>query len=386
MVSIYTGFDTLLTRDITKSSAWQRAGRAGREVGRVCLHKQFLKLTTIPQAPGYCFRLYTEDAFNALPLSAEPEIRRCSLTSSMLQLKCLGQDLEDMEFMESPDQAGVEQALITLYLLGALDQKKQLTPLGRQMAFFPLEPTLSRALIASIEFGCVNEVLTIVSVLSSSSKLFVDATDTRDAAREAHAKFRHISGDHLTILNVVRAFEEVAASEGGEGKKAGKAALRDWCVRQHISFRCLTEAMEIRTQLRELCERQKIDWKTSVGDREGEERAVLRSLVRGLVQNTAFLQPDGRYKQMIGSTVSYQDLSGRFCSLIVLLQIVKIHPSSSLVDKKVSAIVFDELVCILPCIFHVTSLTYLPHRSIPLRCTHAASQLSRGITLQRFQS
>jgi ATP-dependent RNA helicase DHX33 len=172
------------------------------------------------------------------------------------------------------------------------------------MAFFPLEPTLSRALVASIEFGCTNEVLTIVSILSSSSKLFVDATDTRDTAREAHTKFRHISGDHLTILNVVRAFEEVMASEGSEGKKASKAALKDWCIRQYVSFRCLTEAMEIRTQLRELCERQRIDWKTSCGDRESEERAVLRSLVQGLVQNTAFLQPDGRYKQTMGQSVS----------------------------------------------------------------------------------
>lgn len=86
--SVGGGFDTLLTQDITKSSAWQRTGRAGRD------------------APGSCFRLYTEDAFNVLPLSAEPEIRRCSLTASMLQLKCLGQDLEEMEFMESPDQEG----------------------------------------------------------------------------------------------------------------------------------------------------------------------------------------------------------------------------------------------------------------------------------------
>ena len=106
-MSAYIGFDTLLTRDITKSSAWQRTGRAGREVSAFPL----AKVTQVDseffvQAPGSCFRLYTEDAFNALPLSAEPEIRRCSLTASMLQLKCLGQNLEDMEFMESPDQAG----------------------------------------------------------------------------------------------------------------------------------------------------------------------------------------------------------------------------------------------------------------------------------------
>ncbi|KIP03746.1 hypothetical protein PHLGIDRAFT_110455 [Phlebiopsis gigantea 11061_1 CR5-6] len=303
------GFDTLLTRDITKSSAWQRTGRAGRE------------------AAGSCFRLYTEEAFNALPLSAEPEIQRCSLTSSMLQLKCLDQNLEDMEFMESPDMDGVAQALTTLYLLGALDDKKKLTPLGRQMAYFPLEPPLARALLASQEFGCTSEVLSIVSILSSSSKLFVDTSDTRDAARDANSKFRHISGDHLTMLNVVRAYEEVLQSEGGaDGKKAPKAALKDWCMRQYVSHRCLTEAFEIRAQLRDLCEKQKIDWKVSCGDKRGEEQAILRSLVRGLVQNTAFLQPDGRYKQVMGRSI------------------IKIHPGSSLCDKKVPAVVYDELV------------------------------------------
>ena len=79
------GFDTLLTVDITKSSAMQRAGRAGRE------------------GKGYCFRLYTEDAFNSMALSSEPEIRRSSLTSAVLQLKCVGQDLETLEFMDKPD-------------------------------------------------------------------------------------------------------------------------------------------------------------------------------------------------------------------------------------------------------------------------------------------
>jgi ATP-dependent RNA helicase DHX33 len=81
-----TGFDTLLTTDITKSSAMQRAGRAGRE-GR-----------------GYCFRLYTEDAFNSMIMSTEPEVLRSSLTAVYLQLKVIGQDLDTMPFMDRPDQ------------------------------------------------------------------------------------------------------------------------------------------------------------------------------------------------------------------------------------------------------------------------------------------
>ena len=83
-----------------------------------------------------------------MPLTAEPEIRRCTLTSSLLQLKCLNQDLEELDFMDSPDEESIASALKTLFLLGALDNTKSLTPLGRQMAAFPLEPPLARALLA----------------------------------------------------------------------------------------------------------------------------------------------------------------------------------------------------------------------------------------------
>ncbi|KAI8986246.1 P-loop containing nucleoside triphosphate hydrolase protein [Trametes punicea] len=293
-----TGFDTLLTRDITQSSAVQRAGRAGRE------------------GPGYCFRLYTQESFRNMPVTAEPEIRRCTLTSSLLQLKCLGQDLEELDFMDKPDEETVVSALKMLFLLGALDNRKCLTPLGRQMAAFPLEPPLARALIASVELGCTSEVLTILSVLSASSHLFVDTHDARDAAADARRKFRHLSGDHLTVLNVMRAYEDVAASES-------KAGRRDWCRKMFLNDRCLAEAMNIRAQLRDVCARMGFDWRASAGDNEAP---VLKALVRGLVQNTAFLRPDGSYKQVMGPSL------------------VKIHPSSSLADKKVPVIIYDELV------------------------------------------
>ncbi|KAI0823300.1 P-loop containing nucleoside triphosphate hydrolase protein [Trametes gibbosa] len=296
-----TGFDTLLTRDITQSSAVQRAGRAGRE------------------GPGFCFRLYTKDAFEGMPPTAEPEIRRCTLTSSLLQLKCLGQDLEEVEFMDKPEEETVVSALKTLFLLGALDSRKSLTPLGRQMGAFPLEPPLARALLAGAELGCASEVLTILSVLSASSHLFVDTHEAREAAADARRKFRHPAGDHLTVLNVVRAYEEVAAGGGG------KAGRREWCRRMYLNERCLGEAASIRAQLRDVCARMGVEWGASGGGRDGEG-PVLRALVRGLVQNTAFLQPDGSYKQVMGPSI------------------VKIHPSSSLADKKVPVIIYDELI------------------------------------------
>lgn len=79
-----SGFDALITTNVTRSSAMQRAGRAGRE------------------GKGYCFRLYTQEAFEDMEYSPQPEIQRTNLTSAILQLKCVGQDLENMEFMDRP--------------------------------------------------------------------------------------------------------------------------------------------------------------------------------------------------------------------------------------------------------------------------------------------
>ncbi|KIJ20501.1 hypothetical protein PAXINDRAFT_96688 [Paxillus involutus ATCC 200175] len=292
------GFDTLLTRDITKSSAMQRAGRAGRE------------------GPGFCFRLYTEEAFSNMAVSSEPEIRRCSLTQSVLQLKCLGQDLEAVEFMDPPDINSVISALKTLWVLGALDNAKNLTTLGLQMASFPVEPYLARIILASTTYGCPSEVIDIVSLLSSSSKLFLDISDQRDAITEARSKFKHPSGDHLTMLNALRSYQEIAASES-------KGSRKEWCRQHFVNERTFMEALKIRDQLRLTCQRVGLDWRASKKDME---EPVLRCFTAGLVQQSALLQPDGSYKQLMGGAV------------------VKIHPGSTLCDKKVPAIIFDELV------------------------------------------
>ncbi|KAI0051080.1 P-loop containing nucleoside triphosphate hydrolase protein [Auriscalpium vulgare] len=323
-----SGFDTLLTTDITKSSAMQRAGRAGRE------------------GPGNCFRLYTEDAFDAMALSSEPEVRRSSLTSALLQLKCTGQDLESIDFMDNPEVEAVGSALRTLWLLDAIDVKRQLTAFGRSMASFPLEPQYAAILLASVDNKCVADVISILSLLSSSSPLFPDSSAQRDDAAEARLKFRHPSGDHLTMLNVFRAYDELSASEG-------KGARRDWCRQNYVNERALREAGDIRTQLRGVCERTQLDWAVSCGDADGP---VLKSLTRGLLQHAAFLQPDGSYKQTLGPSV------------------IKIHPSSFLTGKPCPAIIYNELVR-LSSAAAVTSRAECIHRCTQHISTPAASRL-----------
>ncbi|KDR82400.1 hypothetical protein GALMADRAFT_237688 [Galerina marginata CBS 339.88] len=292
------GFDTLLTRDITRSSAMQRAGRAGRE------------------GTGVCFRLYTESVFNSMPISGEPEILRCSLTSSILNLKCLGQDLSELDLMDKPDSESITSALKTLWLLGALDNEQKLTPAGRQMALFPLDPQYACAVVASKEYGCTSEILDIVSILSSSSKLFMDISEQREAVAEARRQFRHASGDHLTILNAFKTYRDIAASEN-------KQARWDWCRKHFLNERTFLEAGNIREQLVLTCRRVGID---SAASAKENEDPVVRSMGHGLAGNSAFLQPDSTYKHTMGQTI------------------VKIHPGSTLSDKKVPAIIYDDLM------------------------------------------
>lgn len=291
------GFDTLLTRDITQSSAMQRTGRAGRE------------------GMGHCYRLYTEASFKNMPLSAEPEILRCGLTSSLLQLRCIGQELENLDLMDRPEEDSIKAAFKTLFIIDGIDRKKELTPIGRGMAAFPLEPIHARAILASKDYGCTSEILSIISILSASSKLYIDNSEQRETIIDSRRKFRHPSGDHLTLLNVVHAYEEISASEN-------KISRKEWCKKHFLNERTLLEAKEIRAQLKQVCARVDVDPNASCGD----EEPILKSLGHGLVQNSAFLQPDGSYKQTMGPSI------------------VKIHPGSSMFEKKVPALIYDELI------------------------------------------
>ena len=126
----------------SRASANQRAGRAGR-VG-----------------PGKAFRLYTKWAFaNELEENTVPEIQRTNLGMVVLVLKSLGiNDLIGFEFMDPPPGETLMRALELLYALGALTHTGELTKLGRRMAEFPVDPMLSKAIIASEKYQCTDEV------------------------------------------------------------------------------------------------------------------------------------------------------------------------------------------------------------------------------------
>lgn len=218
--------ESLLVSPISKASAQQRAGRAGRT------------------RPGKCFRLYTEEAFEKeLIQQTHPEILRTNLASTVLELKKLGiDDLVHFDFMDPPAPETMMRALEELNYLACLDDEGELTALGRLASLFPLDPTLAVMLIGSCEFHCSEEVLSLVALLSSPS-VFVRPPTARKRADEMKALFAHPDGDHLTLLNVYHAFKSDEASSEG---------LHNWCKKHFLSHRSLKQADSIRHQLHRL--------------------------------------------------------------------------------------------------------------------------------------
>lgn len=141
--------ESLLILPISRASAQQRAGCARRSVS------------------GKCFRLYSQEFFEAARLKVSPEILRANLASTILQLKKLGiDDLLHLELMDPPLEETITQAVETLKYFGALNEEGSLTELGKLMSEFPLDPQISRMIVASPQFCCSNEILSIASMLS----------------------------------------------------------------------------------------------------------------------------------------------------------------------------------------------------------------------------
>ena len=181
-----TGMESLVVTPISKASARQRAGRAGRV------------------APGKCFRIYSLWSYeNELEENPVPEIQRCNLGNVVLILKSLGiEDLVHFDFLDPPASETLIRALEELYALGALNDEGQLTKLGRRMAEFPVDPKLSKSIIQSNKYKCTSVVISIAALLSVGNTIFYRPKDKAIHADNARLSFSSRQGDHITLLNV----------------------------------------------------------------------------------------------------------------------------------------------------------------------------------------
>ncbi|XP_027158941.1 probable pre-mRNA-splicing factor ATP-dependent RNA helicase DEAH9 isoform X3 [Coffea eugenioides] len=236
-----TDIESLIVAPISKASARQRAGRAGRV------------------RPGKCYRLYTEQYF-LKEMSAEgiPEIQRSNLVSSVIQ-----------------------------------------------------DPMISKTILASNQYGCSEEVITIAALLSMQS-IWISARGTEKELDEVKLRFAAAEGDHVTFLNVYKGFIQ--------SNKSSK-----WCHKNFINYNAMKRALEVREQLRRIAQRLGIVLKSC----EGDIQVVRKAITAGFFANACRLEPysyNGTYKTVRTS------------------QEVYIHPSSVLFRVNPKWVIYNSLV------------------------------------------
>ncbi|KAI4155084.1 MAG: hypothetical protein L6R39_001288 [Caloplaca ligustica] len=272
-----TGIETLTATPVSKASAIQRAGRAGRT------------------RPGKCFHLYTEAAYNDLQEATVPEIQRSNLAPAILQLKALGIDnVLRFDFLTPPPSELIVRGLELLYSLGALDDYAKLSsPLGIRMAELSVEPLMAKVLLSASTYGCLSEMLTVAAMISLQGGVWFHHESDKKSTETARRKFAADEGDHLTLLNVYQAFVTKGRKESG------------WCRDNYLNFKSMTRAVSIRNQLKRYLEKFGIDTDESLAlsDKQSHTDNICKCLTAGFFAHAARMQPDGSFRTVSGDVV-----------------------------------------------------------------------------------
>ncbi|KAK4201767.1 P-loop containing nucleoside triphosphate hydrolase protein [Triangularia verruculosa] len=301
------GMESLLAKPISKSSAIQRTGRAGRE------------------GPGKCFRLYTEETYESLEKTDLPEILRTDVLNAVLTMKARGiDDVLAFPLMDPPEFESVEKALLHLHILGALADDVSITDIGRKMVMFPVPPPYARVLIAAAtpKNDCLLEVIDIISCITAGDDIFlqIQSEETKEEAEEFRKELWRREGDLITYLTTIQLY----AAENADRVR--------WCKDRKLNTRNMKQAMNIRKQLRGLCVKQKMMEQPPADPQPfypvNPEKAatILKCFLKGFALKTAILAPDNSYVTAHGKHV------------------VAVHPASVLHGQKKEAIMFLEHV------------------------------------------
>ena len=257
--NVNTHLKSLPIEMISKASAMQRAGRAGRV------------------QKGLCIRLYSQEKFLLMDEFLPPEIKRCNLSEVILKILNMGLGpAEDFPFMDPPRPAAIKEGLHTLLELGAVDKKGKLTRLGRKMARLPLDPRLSRIIFQAKKEECVNEILPIVSALSIQD-IWVAHENGESQGLDRKKSLMDESSDFFTILKVWRRLKEMKE----EGASRGR--IRKFCQKHLLSYQRIMEWQDIYNQIVSICRELKIIKKRDINGRiscsDLENNPALRDLV-----------------------------------------------------------------------------------------------------------
>lgn len=261
---------------ISQASANQRKGRCGRV------------------APGVCYRLYDEEDFEQRPEFTEPEILRTNLAEVILQMESLRLgDIYQFPFIDMPDTRFINDGYKLLFELGALSKQQKLTKLGQQMARLPIDPKLSRMLIAGGREHALDEALTITAVLSIQDPR-ERPHEQRGAADEKHEQWRDERSDFIALLNLWMHYNT-------QREKLTNNQLRKWCKENFLSYIRMREWNDTRKQLVDLGKSLKLKHNSEPATYEQIHRALLTGLLGNIGQKddkNIYLGPRNRRFQI----------------------------------------------------------------------------------------
>jgi ATP-dependent helicase HrpA len=276
---------------VSQSSADQRKGRSGRV------------------SDGVCIRLYSEKDFLERPRFTQPEIQRANLADVILRMKAFGLgDIERFPFINMPAAKSIRAGYSLLEELGALepsnnaaDAVRALTPVGRELARLPVDPTVGRMILQARAEKALREVVIIAAGLSIQDPR-ERPMDKQQQADAAHRRFAHPDSDFLTLLNIWESYHD-------QFETMAQAKLRRFCRDHFLSYTRMREWRDIHSQLMDTLEQRddfkltsayhglnEIDQKTTAFGTPSY-RAIHRSILAGLLGNIAHLdEENGGYK------------------------------------------------------------------------------------------
>jgi len=245
---------------VAQSSANQRKGRSGRVQN------------------GVCIRLYSEEDFSARPAFTQPEIQRANLAEVILRMKAfrLG-EIETFPFINPPAPASIQGGYQLLEELGALDSVRELTPLGRDLARLPIDPTLGRMLLQAQHEHATRELLIIAAGLSIQDPR-ERPLDQKDAAAAAHKRFAAPNSDFLTLLNIWNAVHEQWETLRTQNQR------RKFCKAHFLSYLRMREWQDLYAQLQQALEELGT---LRISESSAAYEAIHRSILAGLLGHIA---------------------------------------------------------------------------------------------------
>ncbi|XP_068140498.1 LOW QUALITY PROTEIN: probable ATP-dependent RNA helicase DHX35 [Drosophila tropicalis] len=263
--------DSLVVVPVSKASAVQRAGRAGR------------------MRPGKVYRLFTKEDYEGLAARQPPEMRRSEMSGVVLQLKALGiGNVLRFDFPSPPPAKNLLASLETLYALDSIDEQGQLTkPVGYLMAELPFTTMISKMLYISGQMGCSEEIITIIAMLQVHS-IFSrpPSAAAQQSGRIAHRHFEVAEGDLITMLNVYTAFVE-------------EGMTKEFCGQYYLIYRNLKRACELREQLIRLARKK---YGIPIFSCKGDVEMVCKCITAGFFTQVAYLHHSGVYRQISSGT------------------------------------------------------------------------------------